>query len=301
MPSSILCGHSGGCKECAVNSKSDTEEYKENAAKLGFTALGEYLGDKIKILHKCPRCDGDWWITPHNILAGAAEMCIHCSSALGESVMATVVKQVLKHELNAILEYDAGYRGVNGGKSCYDIGIIESNHLVECQSEYHDSYGSVINDRLKKQYAIEHGYKFTAIDSRDKTTLEAIQIFCPHIKEIPDYVDLSAGNKELFPYEKAKELMQNGMNYKELATVLNLGYNIIVRHMSKRKMHMVVQLNKVSLQLIRNYDLSKILKKESQENYAKKLEIIKACKSESHDYLGYLWYFESDYNTTLLK
>ena len=155
--------------------------------------------------------------------------CPDCSNEQRESIMATTLKQVLKYEYpDTIWEHDVGFRGLNGGISRYDIFVpFLNNLLIECQSEYHDDPERQELDKLKKQYAIDNGYNYIAIDSRDYTPLKAIQLFFPKIKEIPEYVNLLRDTDYYWDLEKAQKLLNDGYTYKEVANIVKVKYDTL--------------------------------------------------------------------------
>ena len=175
---------------------------------------------------KCPEGKHEDYYRKISESQDAEFRCPECSNEQRESIMATTLKQVLKHKYpNTIWEHDIGFRGLNGGISKYDIFAPELNNLlIECQSEYHDDPEQQKLDKLKKQYAIDNGYNYMAIDSRDYTPLQVIQIFTPEIKEIPDYVDISKNTLINWNLEKAQELLNKGHTYQEVADIVGTTY-----------------------------------------------------------------------------
>jgi len=152
--------------------------------------------------------------------------CPDCSYEQKDSIMATTLKQVLKYEYpDTIWEYDAGFRGLNGGVSCYDIFVPELDSLlIECQSEYHDNPAKQELDKLKKEYAINNSYNYLAMDKRDYTPLEAIQLFFSEIKKIPNYIDISKNTNFNWDLDKAQELLNEGYTYQEVADLVGATY-----------------------------------------------------------------------------
>ena len=156
--------------------------------------------------------------------------CPDCSNEQSESIMATTLKQVLKHEYtNTIWEHDVGFRTPKGYISRYDIYVpYLDNLLIECQSEYHDNPKQQEIDKLKKEYALDNEYNYLAIDKRDYTPLEAIQIFFPNIDEIPIYIDISKNTNISWNIEKAQKLLDEGYTYLEVANMIEVKYSCIV-------------------------------------------------------------------------
>ena len=75
-----------------------------------------------------------------------------------------------------------------------------------------------------------------AIDSRDYTPLQVIQIFTPEIKEIPDYVDISKNTLINWNLEKAQELLNKGHTYQEVADIVGTTYGAICHNISRSKL-----------------------------------------------------------------
>ena len=154
--------------------------------------------------------------------------CPECVREYSESRMATTLKQVFKYEYQDTLwEYDIGFRTDKNGISKYDIYVLRLNLLVECQSEYHDDEIHMARDKLKKQFAINKGYNYIALDNRDYSPLEAVQLFFPNIKEIPEYVDDSKNTRRGWNLKIAQELLNNGDTYIKVANKVGTTYGAI--------------------------------------------------------------------------
>jgi len=162
--------------------------------------------------------------------------CPECSLELRESILATTLKQVLKHEYpDTKWEYDAGFRTPKNWISKYDIFVSELNNLlIECQSWFHDNPEKQEIDRLKKEYALNNGYNYIAIDNRDYTPLQAIQLFFPKIREIPDYVDLLKDTIINWSLEKAQELLDEGYTHQEVVDILGIKYGALAYYIRKK-------------------------------------------------------------------
>jgi len=147
--------------------------------------------------------------------------CPVCSQEQKESVMASTLKQVLRYEYSHTKwEYDAGFK-IDNNISRYDIYVPELNNLlIECQSEYHDDEKHIINDQLKKQFAIDNGYEFIAIDKRDFTIIEILKFFIPHIDKIPDYIQINKNTTRSWDIENAQKLLDTGHTYIDIANIL---------------------------------------------------------------------------------
>lgn len=239
-------------------------------------------------------------VLPSNILSGT-KMCEDCAAQFSESEMATVLKQVLKQEFGAILEYDAGYRGVNGGISRYDIFISQFKTLIECQSEWHDLIDKAENDINKRIYAVTNGYNFIEIDNRDYTPLQAIQIFIPEMVNIPSYVDNKDNSRRSFSLEKAQKLLDSGYNYGGVASILGVRAATLRNTVNRGKLklpdnyknrriqdNIVIQID-VKGNIVGKYEVLSI------QDINIRSTIIQACTSRTHIYSNYYWYYESDY------
>ena len=153
--------------------------------------------------------------------------CPDCVREQKDSIMATTLKQVLKREYgHTIWEYDAGFK-VHNHISRYDIYVPELNLLIECQSEYHDSEEQIEIDRLKKQFALDNGYEYIAIDKRDFSIEEILHFFIPHIETIPDYVEINKNTSRNWDTDDAQKLLDNGYTYREVASLLETTYGSI--------------------------------------------------------------------------
>lgn len=223
------------CNQCANISQGktyyNTERYKIKLEEMGnsikLEESAEFINSKTKVFHICPICQLEWNIAPGDVLNGH-KMCNKCNTDKQESLMATTLKQVLRHHyLKTEWEYDLGFRGFKNGISKYDIFVPEINTAIECQSRYHDTAEQKSIDNKKREYATSNGYKYVSIDSRNHTPLQSIQIFFPDIKEIPNYVDVKEYTIKNYKYEQVQELLDNGCTYREISDVLNVKHAYI--------------------------------------------------------------------------
>ena len=228
-PNYVLSGKAKECMNCSNERrrKFDAQSYKNIVMELkGIVVLGEYINNYTPINHICPICNrDDWKVAPKDMLdTQTGLLCHRCSAEQGESIMATVLKQVLKHEYPLTkIECDLGYRGVNGGISRYDIVVPELALVVECQSEFHDGQYKSSNDKLKKKYAMDLGYRFMELDSREYTGILACRVFFKDMYEIPEYVVLEK-SKRSYRLEEAQSLSYQGKKLQEIVEVT--GYKL---------------------------------------------------------------------------
>jgi len=185
-----------------------------------------------KVYWKCPEGKHEDYLRNICESRNVKFRCPNCSNEQKESIMATTLKQVLKYEYPSTeWEFNAGFRTSKNMPSRYDIYVPHLNNLlIECQSEYHDNPEKQKLDKLKKEYAIKSRYNYLAIDKRDYSPLEAIQIFFPEIKEIPDYVDITKDTMRKWDLEEAQELLNEGYTYQEVADIIGTGYSNIQGH-----------------------------------------------------------------------
>lgn len=231
----------------------------------------------------------------------AGKWCIHCANMQKESKMASILKQVLKHEFEStIWEYDIGFKGFKGGTSKYDIYVPELNLLIECQSNYHDRTKG--KDELKKEYAINNGYDFIELDCRDFTPLECIQLFFPYIDEIPDYVDLDLNTSINWNIQEVQSMISNtDYTLPEICNILNikissLHYRIstgeIILPDDKKIEEPIVVLN-LNGEYITQYE--SIAEACRQNINFRSSDICSCCKGKQKTHRGYLFKYLKEY------
>lgn len=149
-----------------------------------------------------------------------AIFCEKCDVKSLESTHASVLKQVWLHERKGTVVEDRSC--VNPLTNCClptDIVNHSDKVAIEVQSWFHDFEDSKIRDKIKKDYWISRGYDFYAVDQRDYTVIEMVQIFFPHINEIPDYIDINFGKK--LNDIKVQKLLNEGYNVSQVAEMMN--------------------------------------------------------------------------------
>ena len=107
-PNSVLNGH--GCPMCYYNkNKKTTEEYIQEVAKLNpdIEVIGQYIGAKTKILHRCKIDNHEWMATPSNILQGTG--CPECKKRNLEITHEEYVKKAF--DVNPDVEVVGKYCG----------------------------------------------------------------------------------------------------------------------------------------------------------------------------------------------
>lgn len=112
------------------------------------------------------------------------------SVIIPESAHATALKQVWMHEEpDTICEEQSCINPATGHIMPTDIVNHRLKIAIEVQSAFHDVEEQKIKDGEKKKFWINSGYDFYALDHRDYTIIDMIQIFFPYINDIPEYVD----------------------------------------------------------------------------------------------------------------
>lgn len=292
IPKNILLGKSKMCFNCSHNKLSE-EYYKDQIRMNGIFLKDKYINIHTPVRHICPICNEDWLVAPSQILYSGVRNCWRCAQNLKESKLANILKQVCIHEdKSTIIEYDAGFRGKNGGISRYDIYIKSRNLLIECQSHLHLD---VEHDKNKKLYAQNNGYKFLEIDNRDYSEIEAIQLIFPWIDKIPDYINFKTlnGSNNLVDKNIVQELLDRGFTYKEIAERLNTTTSIIDHMIQSKKVIRNVKskgnrLDKYSSKVLAIkpdgekviLDLSTI-DNSNKQDYNRKIYIVKACDGKN--------------------
>lgn len=227
-----------GCPHCYSDKIMTHELYVKTLQELDKNIVLKkgvfYQKYSTKLTHICPECNEEWDVRPANVLHSGVSMCMKCSNDRVESRMATALKQIFKYYYKeTIYEFDLGFRGERGGVSNYDIYIPELNLVVECQSVYHDSEKQIELDGKKKIFALSKGVNYEALDHRNYSPLQAIQYFFPHIKELPEFIDLTAKLRKNWSLEDAQNLLNQGYFFKEVAEKLGTTRQAITSALSK--------------------------------------------------------------------
>lgn len=149
------------------------------------------------------------------------KQCPTCNKNKTESIHASVLKQVFLKELLGTVCEDKSCRNP---KTNYILPTDIVNHnlkiVIEIQSGFHDKERQKEKDEIKKNFWINKGYDFFAIDIRDYTILEMIQIFFPYIKEIPKYINYNFSN--CIDFNEVQKYLDYGYSIAEIAKKLNI-------------------------------------------------------------------------------
>lgn len=145
--------------------------------------------------------------------------CPHCQAKQLESMHALVLKQIWLHEEpDTIVEDGSCYNPETGCQLPTDIVNHRLKIAIEIQSWFHDKKEQQKKDAIKKKFWIDKGYDFYAVDHRNYTVAEMIQLFFPNIVEIPDYIDYDYSNK--FDTIKAQNLLNEYGSVSKVAEIM---------------------------------------------------------------------------------
>lgn len=189
----------------------------------------EYVNtrQKINIKHKkCGRVFQNRWSNIYRKRSldklgdnKTGALCPFCDATQLESTHALVLKQVWCHEYNDTETEERSC--INPNTNCSlptDIVNHKLKIAIEVQSWFHDFEDQQRKDEIKKNYWIDKGYNFYAVDQRDYTVLEMIQLFFPKYKDIPEYIDFGYSNK--INDVKIQKLLNNGLKVPEIAKIV---------------------------------------------------------------------------------
>ena len=230
--------------------------------------------------------------------------CPFCESLKLESSHALILKQVFLKELPGTVVEDNSC--INPSTNCplpTDIVNHDYKIAIEIQSWFHDFDNQKIKDNIKKNYQLSNGYRFFAIDSRDYTILQTIQIFFPTITNIPDYIDFGYANK--LDDVKAQDLLNKYMPISKIAKILNCKPHTIYDAIHyKRLTYPTDQKNNscssvVQLDLNMNYVTEYDSIKEAQNNTDAKY-IASALHHNRHRSGSQLQYYSDDYYNNII-
>jgi len=205
---------------------------------------------------------------------------------------------------NVEFEYDIGFKGYDGGVSKYDLYVPNYKGkptLIEFQSRFHDDKKEF--DLKKKNFAIDKGYEFIAIDHRDYSVEEAIQLFFGDIEVDLDSLDLSEFNK--LDLITAQKLLNEHKTYSEIAELMNTTTGCINSSVRNGRL----KLPKNHTRIVRN--IKSIVQLDMDGNYINtynsshemeiKLGYKVTIQNGNQCMHGYYWVEEEDYKNNNYK
>lgn len=184
-PNHLLNGK--GCPNCKAIKNGDRcrkthKQFLEEVNKIrdDLVVLGEYKTAVDKILCQCNSCGFKWNPVASSVL-NCNTRCPLCFASKGER---KIGRWLQKHNIE--FEMHKSFDDLlneNGKHLNYDFKINDKNILIEYQGEFHvkphdktnESYQKQVDrDNIKRQYALEHGYKLIEIWYTDFNNIENI-------------------------------------------------------------------------------------------------------------------------------
>ena len=179
-PNNVLYNKTG-CPKCYGNITKTHEEFIEEMSIINkdIIILTKYVDSHTKVDYKCNICNCHWSATPTNLLQGKG--CPKCYISNGE-------KRIMKYLDNNNISYIYDEPYLNdllglGGKNLRPDFIIEDIKVwIEFDGEFHyndfykdGSYETLkYHDKLKDEYAKEHGWKLIRIPYWEYNNIENI-------------------------------------------------------------------------------------------------------------------------------
>jgi hypothetical protein len=284
---------------------------------LNQTTNGDYIcvtdtyidnNSKLKIKHvKCGRIFDSCWI---NLNRKPSEKepnrhgtrCPFCEANQLESTHALVLKQVWIHEHTDTIAEEKSCR--NPITNCILPTDIVNHRLkiaIEIQSWFHDFEKQKIKDEIKEKYWKSLDYNFYAVDQRDYTVLEMIQLFFPNIIKIPDYIDFDYSNK--IDDIGIQKMLDDGYKIPYIANYYNIvpkriydaiqyGRIIYPDTYTNACFSTIVQLD-LNGKLLHNFNS---ISEASNFNNINQSNISQCLQRKNYYSGGYLWFYKSDFD-----
>lgn len=269
---------------------SQTFEYACNDLEFKCKRCGEIVKQRWQYIYKKGIRNGKQAVGILN--------CPYCDGRI-ESVHALVLKQMFLHNYPDTIVEDKTYRNPLTNKIApTDIVNHRLKIAVEIQSQWHDSPDAQIKDKLKKEFWVNSGYKFYALDIRDYTILKMCQVFFG-VTELPDYINFEYSNK--LNLKEAQQNLDNGLSVLETADVMGVDAHRIYDALGCNKLHYpdnyiptcwspVVQFD-----LYGNYLNEYISISKASEETKIPSGNISSCLLDNRHFCGnYLWYYKCD-------
>ena len=271
-----------------------SKEYKRNNEELDF------------VHNKCGRIIKNKWInigrgrSLNNLGSNKTGLfCPHCNTVQLESTHALVLKQIWQHEEPDTIVEDRSC--INPNTHCSLPTDIVNHRLkiaIEIQSWFHDFDEQKQKVKIKKEYWINKGYHFYAVDQRDYTVLEMVNLFFEDINEIPNYIDFEYSNK--FNDVEAQKLLNEHLSVIKVAKIMNCKPHVIYDAIQNKRIvypknyiincyRQVVQLD-LDQKFIKEYQSISQAEKETGANG------ISGVLNDNRNYCGgYYWVYSNDY------
>ena len=224
--------------------------------------------------------------------------CHNCDERL-ESVHALVLKQMFLHYYPDTVTEDKTYRNPLTNKIApTDIVNHRLKIVVEIQSKWHDFPDIQIKDKLKKEFWVNSGYKFYALDIRDYTILGMCQMFFD-VDKIPDYINFEYSNK--LNLKEAQQNLNNGLSVLDTAYKMNVPAHRIYDALGCNKLHYPDNYIPTCWTPIVQYDIKgnliaeyKSISEASRETNIPSGNIATRLRKDGHYCGGYIWFYKKD-------
>lgn len=227
--------------------------------------------------------------------------CPFCNAKKLESSHALILKQVWQHKYPETVTEDKSC--INPKTSCVLPTDIVNHRLkiaIEVQSWFHDFPDQKEKDRIKKDYWLNRKYKFYAVDQRDYTILEMIQLFFPTIREIPDYIDFGYSNK--MNDVLVHRMLNQGYTVPEIAEISGYSRHNIYDAISYGRVSYPKNYYNSSYSPVVQLDINKAyiaeyptIKSAGEANGIIPGNITSCLLNKKHYANGYLWIYKKDY------
>lgn len=271
----------------------------------------EYIGKKNLLLFRHNKCgrtfENNWNNISKNRYKNSITdnktglFCPFCQNKQLESTHALVLKQVWLHEEPDTVVEDKTCINPNTNH-CLPTDIV--NHrlkiAIEIQSWFHDFNDQKEKDAIKKNFWIDKGYNFYAIDQRNYTVLEMIQLFFPTVKSVPDYIDFGYSNK--FDDVLAQKLLNETLSVIKVAEIMKCSTHLIYDAIQNNRISYPDNYINSAYSPIVQLDLNgKFVACYSTTNDAIKktgVKYIASCLHRGRNFSGgYYWVYKKDYDS----
>ena len=196
----------------------------------------QYIGNTelLKIIHRKCGCvfEKSWINISRNRFKNSISdnktgaLCPFCEMKNIESSHALVLKQVWLYEYpDTITEDKSCINPLTNHPLPTDIVNHNLKIAIEIQSWFHDFKDQQEKDEIKRNFWINKGYSFYALDQRDYTILEMINVFFKKYTSIPEYIDFHYSNK--INDVEIQKLLNNGIKVPQIADIVRCNSHCI--------------------------------------------------------------------------
>ena len=186
-PSHLLRGV--GCPKCAGIILKTTNEFVLEMQTLcpNINVIGEYRGNKRKILCKCNMCDYEWKSTPNSLLRGRAG-CPSCRGSHGEKLIGFHLDQlnieyICQHRFEDCRDYHS---------LPFDFYLPDFNILIEYDGEQHYrpvNFGGKTKEKALQQFKTIQKHDLIKNEYCDRNQIALIRIPYTETDNIKNILD----------------------------------------------------------------------------------------------------------------